>query len=236
MGDPIARARAIHAALNGQSDDEDRAEAPESRQISLPDVPPPAVDLVETLALRRSGYAYAQRPLELAKLSALLRFAVGVQRFVPAYGVDEHPLGMAPSAGGLRCGRTYVVVREASGLSPGVYRYDAVRHALAERSTGDPTSGLSGVYLQPEFADRVPVSLALTTRLDVAFAKYPLRHYRTLHVDTGIAVQNLYLVGTALGLSCCAVAGYYDNALAELLGVPREELPVMLFAVGHPAR
>ncbi|WP_028661769.1 SagB family peptide dehydrogenase [Saccharomonospora saliphila] len=227
------RALAVHRLLNAQRPGPTRS-LPHYRRIPLPDVEPPRDGLVATLARRRSQYAYADRPIELATLSALLRFSMGVQRFVPAYGVDEYPLSMAPSAGGLDILRAYAVIQRAERFDPGVYRYEAVPHELVELSDTDPAETLEQVYLQDEFG-QAPVTIALTARLDVAFDKYPLRHYRTLHVDTGIAVQNLCLVGTALGLASCAVAGFDDAAVAHLLGLSENEIPTMLLATGHPA-
>lgn len=227
------RALAVHRLLNSQRPVPAQP-LPNGRRIVLPDVHPPKADLVATLARRRSTYSRADRELELATLSGLLRFSVGVQRFVPAFGVEEYPLSMAPSAGGLDILRAYVVVRSAEQVDPGVYRYEALSHELVELCATDPVPALERVYLQHEFVTSAAVSIALTARLDVAFERYPLRHYRTLHVDSGVAVQNLYLVATALGLSCCAVAGFDDAALGMLLGLAENELPTMLFAVGHP--
>lgn len=227
------RALAVHRLLNAQGMGNGRRPATGTQRIPLPDVHPPQSDLVATLARRRSAYSYADRELELTSLSALLRFSVGVQRFVHAYGTGDHPLGMAPSAGGLDVLRTYVIARTAEQLDPGVYRYEAITHELVEVSDDDPLPGLEASYLQKEFVPRAAVTLAVTARLDVAFEKYPLRHYRTVHVDTGVAVQNFYLVGTALGLSCCAVAGFDDAALSALLGLGEHEIPTMLFAAGH---
>lgn len=226
------RALAVHRLLNSQRPVPAQP-LPDGRRIPLPDVHPPKADLVATLARRRSTYSRIDRDLELAALSGLLRFSVGVQRFVPAFGVEEYPLSMAPSAGGLDILRAYVLVRRAELVEPGVYRYEALSHELIELSCADPVPALQHVYLQHEFVTNAAVSVALTARLDVAFDKYPLRHYRTLHVDSGVAVQNLYLVATALGLSCCAVAGFDDAALGMLLGLGDAEIPTMLFAVGH---
>lgn len=229
----IDRALAVHRLLNSQRPVPAQP-LPHGRRFPLPDVHPPKGDLVATLARRRSAYAYADRDLELAALSALLRFSVGVQRFVPAYGVEEFPLSMAPSAGGLDILRAYVIVRRTEQLDSGVYRYEPLSHELVELRDTDPVGALEVVYLQPEFAHDAAASVALTARLDVAFDKYPLRHYRTLHVDSGVAVQNLYLVATALGLASCAVAGFDDAALGTLLGLPDNEIATMLVAVGHP--
>ncbi len=228
----IERALAVHRLLNAQRP-EPTAPLPTLRHIPLPDVEPPRDRLVATLARRRSHYDFSPRPVALTTVSALLRFSVGVQRFVPAYGVEEYPLGMAPSAGGLDILRAYVLVQRVEGLHPGVYRYEAISHELVELSDDDPAAALRGVYLQEEFGASA-VTIALTARLDVAFDRYPLRHYRTLHVDSGVAVQNLSLVGTALGLASCAVAGFDDAALSTLLGLPHQEIPTMLLATGHP--
>ncbi|RZQ64723.1 SagB family peptide dehydrogenase [Amycolatopsis suaedae] len=233
-GKALSAAKAVHGMLNGQSAVEsEHPTRPDGHRIALPDFEPPRVDMVATLVQRRSHYTYADKPLQLDALSTLFRFALGVQRFVQAYGVEDHPLGMAPSAGGLRCLTAYAIVTSAAGLAPGVYRYESVSHELVEVTQEPPAEELAKAYLQPEFAARAPVTLALTTRLDLAFAKYPLRHYRTLHVDAGIAVQNLYLIATALKLAGCAVAGFDDNVLSELLKLPDAEIPTMLFAVGH---
>ncbi|MBM7790619.1 SagB-type dehydrogenase family enzyme [Tenggerimyces flavus] len=157
--------------------------------------------------------------------------SVGVSRTVAAYDDPAHPLSLAPSAGGLRSLTTYVLARDAEDLAAGVYAYDPVEHALVPG--GSDLGALGSAYVQPEFAARAPVSLALAAHLDVALAKYPPRHFRTLHVDAGIAVQNLYLVGTALGLACCAVSGFHDERLAALLELPASSIPMMLFPVGH---
>lgn len=228
----IERALAVHRLLNSQSPVHP-VPLPDKRRIPLPDIQPPRADVIASLALRRSAFDYDDRDLDLATLSAWLRFAVGVQRFVPTLGDGEHPLSMAPTAGGLESRRVYLLVRRAEEVPPGVYRYEPVSHELMELSGVRPTGALQLIYEEPEFAKRAAVSVALTARLDVAFEQFPLRHYRTAHVEAGVAVQNLYMVGTALGMACCAVADFDDAGLSALLGVPETEIPTMLFAAGH---
>ncbi|MCR3719375.1 MULTISPECIES: SagB/ThcOx family dehydrogenase [Prauserella salsuginis group] len=230
--DTVQRALAVHRLLNGQTPPSPDT-LPALRRIPLPDVEPPRTDLVKTLVKRRSWDVFAHRGLDLAALSGLLRFALGVQRFEPAYGSEHHPMGMAPSGDGLDLLRAYVLIRGTDILEPGVYRYEAIAHELTRLTTADPVRPLQQVYWQPEFA-AAPVTIALTTQMDVAFQRKPLRHYRTMHVDSGIAVQNVYLIATALGLACCAVSDFDDANLSQLLGVPESEIPTMLVPVGHP--
>ncbi|MBB3052336.1 SagB-type dehydrogenase family enzyme [Prauserella isguenensis] len=230
--DTVQRALAVHRLLNGQTPPSPDP-LPALRRIPLPDVEPPRIDLVKTLVKRRSWDVFAHRGLDLAALSGLLRFALGVQRFEPAYGSEHHPMGMAPSGDGLDLLRAYVLIRGTDILEPGVYRYEAIAHELTLLTTTDPVRPLQQVYWQPEFA-AAPVAIALTTQMDVAYERKPLRHYRTMHVDSGIAVQNVYLIATALGLACCAVSDFDDANLSQLLGVPESEIPTMLIPVGHP--
>jgi SagB-type dehydrogenase family enzyme len=183
---------------------------------------------------RRSRYAFDPTPLELATLSTLLHWALGVQRTASGYGSAEHPLGMAPSAGGLPSLRVHLVVGRAGELEPGIYEYLASGHTLSVVALGIPP--LQQALVQPQFADLAPTSIILSGQLTVVLAKYPPRHYRTIHVDAGVAIQNLYLVSTALNLASCAVAGYYDTALAELLELTPDIIPLMVFPVGHHPR
>lgn len=67
--------------------------------------------------------------------------------------------------------------------------------------------------------------------------KYKTRGYRLSFLDQGAAMQNLYLCCTALGLSCCAIAGYNDEEINRLLGYSAGDQSVsVLMSVGRPAR
>ncbi|MBW4717777.1 SagB/ThcOx family dehydrogenase [Saccharothrix obliqua] len=186
--------------------------------IPLPEPHRPAMGLVEALLIRRSRYAYG--PLDRADLGSLLRYAVGVQRNAP-----PHVLGTNPTAGGLPSLRVHVV------LDRRVYEYLREPHALSDTGEAD----LDGVFAQEEFARRAPAVIVLTGRMGPGLAKYGPRHHRTVHLDAGVAVQNLYLVGTALGLNCCAVAGFRDDAVKALVRGGEQDVPLALFVVGGSA-
>lgn len=80
------------------------------------------------------------------------------------------------------------------------------------------------------------MAVLVVARLDTTLTKYSIRHYRTLHIDSGIALQNLYLVATALELAGCAVTGFDDHALAQLLRLPDTMFPTALFPFGRRPR
>ncbi|MDV6261937.1 SagB family peptide dehydrogenase [Rhodococcoides yunnanense] len=237
MHTDLASLREIHDRLNGTVDP-----APTPRPahrsgaaIALPSprtLDSPFTSLVHA---RRSRYDFDPNgELSLGSVGTLLGTALGLGRRVEAYGDREHPLSVAPTAGGLRTRETFLFATRIAGVRPGIYSYDMADHSLQLVSEVGPAVALAEVYAQPEFAALPAASLALTARLDVALAKYPPRHYRALHVDAGIAVQNLYLTATAMGMACCAVSGFSDPAAESVLGLGDAAIVTMLVAVGPP--
>lgn len=229
----IDRVQQIHRALS------DNAQAPASATLCVstgsvllrtPGVAP-ELALGTALLERRSRYEYA--PLHHHELSTLLRWALGPQRTVTTAKGTEHTLNVHPSAGGLHSITVHVVVlHHIDEIPSGVYTFDRTRHRLVRHKTGDTRAAFGECLLQPEFAQRASVCLVLAGELTATLNKYSERHYRTLHVDAGIASAHLYLVGEALGLSCCAISGFYDDQVAAMLSLNGSQIPLVAFSVG----
>lgn len=214
---------AVHDALNGTAVPRrpDRATLParvDGPTVALPPPRPPGGSLEEALVSRRSRYAFGPRQPDLAELASLLVLGVG----------------SAPRAGGLPSVVPHLVVRGAGALAPGVHRADLrlpVRGLAAVRA-GDPTAYLAASVDQPPFARRAPVWVALAVDLRMTLTRYPPRHYRTVHLDAGAALQNLLLVATSLGLAACPVMGYDDRAWELLLDLPAGAVVAGVVPVG----
>jgi SagB-type dehydrogenase family enzyme len=205
-------------------------------QLALPaPLPIPDMPLRAALDARRSGYSYGREALPLDTLSSLLHQSAGVSRRAPAYGHEAYPLRFAPSAGGLQPVNVYVAASALTGTEPGLYYYHPLSHDLREIQGGDPRPWLTTCCMQREFADRPGVLLILTCSMDRVRWKYSERHVRTVHIDVGIMAQNLYLAGTALGLSTCAISGFHEAPLHEGLAIDGDnEFAALLFAIGPP--
>jgi SagB-type dehydrogenase family enzyme len=218
--------RAIHDALNSTAVPRRPADGllpvltPRTTHL-LPMPSPPTADLGDVLARRRSSYSFGSRPT-LEDLAVLL----------------HHGVSTAPRAGGLPSLVPYVITRGLEGLASGVHLGDIRLAAprLASVRLGDPTAYLAESLDQPPFATRVPLWLALVADLDASRSRYPPRHYRTLHVDAGAALQNVLLVATARGLPVCPVIGYDDTAWGRLLDLDDHCFVTVLIAVGGPVR
>ncbi|MDJ0486308.1 MULTISPECIES: SagB family peptide dehydrogenase [Rhodococcus] len=185
--------------------------------VELPAATPlPACGFADVLQARRSRYDPAQTALRAGELSNVL----------------HHSVVSSPTAGGMReLTLSFVLSRPGDELGAGVYRYARGR-AEAVRP-GDVREHLRASLLQPEFVDVFPVLLFVVADVEAPLEKYAMRHYRTMHVDAGVLVQNLYLVTEAMGLVGCAIAGFTDARVASLLNLATTQLPVMAFALGR---
>jgi SagB-type dehydrogenase family enzyme len=207
----------------------------------LPAVPLPAPEeqlkpsLGELLDERRSSHHFGPDPLPLGTLSTLLHHAAGVRGHAPAYNLRRFPFRRAPSAGGLMPIDLLAVVNQVESLPAGLYGYQPDGHQLAGLDRGNMRGKLIEISLFADWLFHAQLVFLLACDLRRVEWKYGTRGYRFVHVDLGVLVQNLYLVGTALGLTTCAVAAFDDdatNAFARLDG--RTRFVSLLFACGLP--
>ena len=233
VGTRVERARAVHDALTDSGPPVSPIRLSEGDGVITLSEPSdaPSVPIDGVLRDRCSRYSYG--PLGHPDLSALLRWALGPQRTVRTGDGEERLLTFHPSAGGLPSTTAYVVALQTLDEIPvGVYEFDRGHHRLLRRRTGDVRGALAQGLVQPQFARRAPVVVILVGELDATLTKYSERHYRTLHVDAGFAAAHLYLIATALDLACCAISGFYDNRISEMLSLQRSQVPLLAFAVG----
>lgn len=215
--------RGVHDALNATAiprrpDPDLLPPAANHTWLRLPHPCTPTGALAAALAGRRSRYAFGSQQPSLDALAALLLLGVAT----------------APRAGGLPSVTPYVITRGRGEVPAGVHRAD-LRYplpALHQVRDGDPTRFIEASLEQPQFAGRVPLWVGFVIDLGVGVGRYPDRHYRTLHLDAGVAMQNLLLVATALGLSTCPVMGYDDTSWSELLDLPETGIVAGIVAIG----
>jgi putative peptide maturation dehydrogenase len=149
----------------------------------------------------------------------------------------------SPSGGALHPTEAYPLVRAVDGVAPGVYHYDAGRHALELVASLAPSEvGELAVEIaagQP-FAGDAHVTVLLAARFPRTFWKYRKheRAYAVVLMDAAHLSQTFHLVCAELGLGAFITAaingadaenrlgldGYNEGALA-LLGCGRHGAP-----------
>lgn len=215
-----------------------------ARRVALPpvkQVESPTFDQVirsRRSAMLNSPSAFGERSLTIDELSAVLFYSYGITRtrgkYRPDQPITESPLRQrtVPSPGALYPLELYAVVIRVMDVETGVYHYNVLRHRL-ERVADLPRD------LQEELfaggadignAGAVLFTTALPSRL---VHKYGHRAYRYVLIEAGHVAQNTCLGAASLGLSCCPVGGFVDDAVHDVLGVNGlDELVVYATVIG----
>ncbi|MZP29246.1 SagB/ThcOx family dehydrogenase [Heliobacterium undosum] len=147
----------------------------------------------------------------------------------------KRPGSIKECAGGLFPIEMYAAVNRVEGLSPGLYHYSVPQHGLCVLKRGDRGDALAEAALGQRMVAEGSVTLIWTAVMARTFAKYGARGLRYIYEDAGHVGQNAYLAATSLGLGCCAIGAYYDEAVDRITGVDgREETVIYMAAIGKP--
>ncbi len=202
-----------------------------STEISLPQAPELSLPLSSAIKNRRSRRELSDEPIKLEELSVLLYYTGGITGESNGYS-----LRAAPSAGALYPTELIIAVHGVGGLEPGLYRYNPERHSLILYKKGNTRPALPGIAIGQAHAGRGACAVIITSKVQRTMGKYGQRGYRYALIDAGAACENLYLAAEALGLGTVAIGAFGDEALANLFGLERDELPLLIMPVGQRER
>ncbi|MBM7025993.1 SagB/ThcOx family dehydrogenase [Clavibacter zhangzhiyongii] len=205
--------------------------------VPLPRALPVRHELGATLAARRSAEPRTLgRPVELAELATVLRYAYGPRG-------DGTPGRHVPSGGGLYPLDLHVVARAVTGLEPGIHQLDPLEETLVDVSGLERRSRLARFRrAAPSLMAPIPETAAVTVVITGSFersrCKYGMRGYRLTLLEAGHVGQNALLVATALGLPVLGWVGFVDHELDAVLGldgVTQSSLYAISFGGAEPA-
>lgn len=191
-----------------------------ARQVALP--PPRAVagaSLWDAITQRRSCRSHSGAGIAAGDIADLAFYALGSQ--------DRAFRRCVPSAGGLYPLELYVGTGNVEGVRPGLYHYDSRAHALDVLAESDPLADFAAAVFIPEAVSDAAAVLMLTAVFGRSKIKYGERAYRFALLEAGHAMQNVSLTATALGLGACAVGGFVDDALNDLVDADGVEEAVL---------
>ncbi len=194
-----------------------------------PEIPLPTpilsnISLKHTLMTRESCRNFGSQEITIDAISTILYFAGGVmpkttshRRFYPSAGA-RYPLEM------------YVIALH-SDLQKGVYHYYLKSHAL-EQLTEGINSDLRDIFIQ-NWTLSASCIIVITGVFNRTVGKYGERGYRYALIESGHIAQNISLVCAAMELNCCAIGGFHDRKLEELIDIDgSSESVVYAVAIG----
>jgi SagB-type dehydrogenase family enzyme len=183
--------------------------------------------LENTILQRRSTREYSGANLELAELKAILDFTYQPQHYTDQ-GIDGNP-----DYFDLSLIETFVAVTGVVGLEEGCYYYAPKSQELRQIRFKNFRDELHYLCLGQELGRDAGAVIFHTADLQKAVEKYGDRVYRYLHMDAGHLGQRLNLAAIGLGVGVSGIAGFFDDLVNEVLGIPSDEAVLYITTLGR---
>ncbi len=187
-------------------------------------------DLDATILRRRSTREYTGDSIRLEELQQVIHFTYQPQD----YGIQG--LDKTPDYFDLSLVETFMVVSAVDGLEAGCYYYAPQTQELRQIRFKNFRQELHFLCLGQELGRDAAVAIFHTADLKAAVAAYGDRVYRYLHMDAGHLGQRLNLAAIHLGLGVSGIAGFFDDQVNEVLGIPVDEAVLYITTLGRPYR
>lgn len=178
------------------------------------------ISLEETIQRRKSVRQYQDKPLTLEQISRLLWSAQGITDKMGRRRA-------APSAGATYPLEIYLV------KSDGLFHYRPEDHTITKTQEGDLRPQLARAALGQSFIEEAPANIVIAAIYHRTTGWYGERGIRYVHIEVGHVAQNIHLQAIALGLGSVAVGAFQDNAVKQLLKLPKDQDPLYIIPVGY---
>lgn len=208
-----------------------------SKQSLVYQLPEPRTEsdfsVEKAFANRRSHRHYVDKAIDASDVSQMLWAAYGVTH--PAnLSQLRGGLRTAPSAGALYPLEIYLLVGKVKDIEPGVYRYVADSHQIAQTIDHDVKAELMAAALNQEMIRDAPACLFYSAIYERTTEKYGHRgKERYVCMDLGHSAQNVYLQAEALHMGTCAIGAFNDEKVREVMQLPEREIPLYIMPFGY---
>lgn len=180
----------------------------------------------EALQSRRTARAYLNKPVSLAQLSQMLWAAQGIT-------IPNTDFRTAPSAFNIYPYTVYVVVRNVTGLTPGLYEYLPKQQALGDMKLTGALDAFDASGVEAG-AKKSPVVILLAAAFDKGLAKMPAGTEASTYLEGGHIGENLYLQAESLNLGMVVMGGG-TQAAHDAMKLDAAEKVVYVIPFGYPA-
>ena len=186
--------------------------------------------LANTILHRRSTRQFTGGNIDIDRLRQLLDFAYQTEHY-RTQGLDPQP-----DYFDLSLIETFVVANGVDGLDDGCYYYAAHAQQLRQIRFKSFRRDVHYLCLGQDLGRDAAAAIVHTADLKQAVHRYGDRGYRYLHMDAGHLGQRINLAAIRLKLGVSGIAGFFDNLVNEVLGIPSEEAVLYITTVGQPRR
>jgi len=195
-----------------------------------------SVSLSQAIADRKSHRTFTDEALTLEELSYLLWATQGVRKIHPK---RVHAFRTVPSGGCRHPFETYLFIKRVEGVTPGLWRYSALEHALVNVWDEPPagTPAISEICFGQTWIDGAAVTFVWTAIPYRTAWRYGADSLKDILFSCGHICQNLYLACEAIGAGTCAVVSYNQATMDPALGIDGvDEMALYVSPVGKVAK
>lgn len=183
--------------------------------------------LKDALLNRKSNRNFSDENITLEQLSTLLYYSAGLRENKPPWIGNR----AYPSADGRYAIEVYVISLQ-SDLPIGIYHYNLRQHSLEVILPLEIFE--YDAYFPQDWIKSASCVILFTAIFDRNTIKYGARGYRHILQEAGHLGQNFYLNAAALDIAICAIDGYADDSINNLLDVDGvKETIIYALAVGN---
>ena len=205
---------------------------PRLPQIILKKVSVEADKVLSIIEERKSERKFKNKGLALKTISKVLYFSCGIRNHKKMQGDFNRSLRMYPSAGAKYPLEVYPVILKSKEIPPGIYHYNVKWNSLELLLKGNFKKKFGEITGQ-NWVKKSTMIVIITAAFPRTIIKYKERGWRYIFLEAGHLAQNIHLISTALKLKFCAIGGFLDKEIINLLELnSKSELPLYLIAVG----
>lgn len=178
------------------------------------------MSLEEAISRRRSERSYQDKALSQQQISQILWAAQGITKQSGGYR-------SAPSAGALYPMEIYIVTNE------GLFHYNPSQHSIDKLKSGDLRESLASAAWGQSFIAKAGITVIIAAVYPRITNRYGERGVRYVDMEAGHIAQNIHLQAVALGLGSVPIGAFSDDAVQELLELPKKQKTIYMVPVGY---
>lgn len=185
---------------------------PRFEEIILPKPKMPAISYKKLLFQRHSRREFSHKPVKIDQIGSLLFYSAGLRENKE----EQKGNRFYPSGGGRYPLEVYIVSLNTQ-LPNGLYHYYLRNHSLEKLLEIDKFE--VNKYFVYDWIENGSFIILITAVFPRTSVKYGERAYPLVMTEAGALIQNIYLSAQSLNLGCCAVAGFVEDKLNELIDI-----------------
>ncbi len=185
-----------------------------------------SLSLEEAIVSRRSRREFSDTPVTIPEISQMLWSGQGQ--------TDPSGKRTIPSARESYSMTLFVFVKEAKGLTPGIYEYIPKDHSLGAVSTVDVETAMKTAGAQAG-AQAAPVVFLIASDFGLYQTKTKAENMNATYMEAGHISQNMYLMAESLKMGTVTMAGFSSPKMVETLKLDPAFNVEYIMPFGHRA-